>query len=84
MERPERPEWVRAVLDGAADGHHAPCLPWSGTPTSPRPVPRPVATGLPLALWGLRHRSAGWITAGALLLAHGALGLSYELTRPWD
>ncbi|MFJ9901612.1 hypothetical protein ACIRVK_01680 [Streptomyces sp. NPDC101152] len=84
VERPEPPEPVRAVLDGAADGHHAPCLPWSGTPTSHALALAQVATGLPLALWGLRRRSAGWITAGALLPAHGALGLSYELIRPWD
>jgi hypothetical protein len=43
-----------------------------------------MAAGLPLAAWGLRHRSGGWLTAGALLLAHGALGLSYDLTHPRD
>lgn len=36
-----------------------------------------LAAGLPVTAWGLRHRSPGWTTAGALLLAHGALGLAY-------
>jgi hypothetical protein len=82
VEQPEPPE--PAVLDGAADGRHASRLAWSGTPASRALALAQMATGLPLALWGLRHRSAGWITAGAVLLAHGALGLSYELIRPWD
>ena len=32
--------------------------------------------------WGLRRRSGGWVTAGGLLLVHGALGLAYALTHP--
>ncbi|MET7294476.1 hypothetical protein ABZS79_20490 [Streptomyces griseoloalbus] len=64
------------------------------TPSSP---PRPalpaahtlalaqLAVGLPVAIWGLRHRSGGWFAAGALLLAHGALGLAaHILTQPRD
>ncbi|MGW0827925.1 hypothetical protein [Streptomyces sp. NPDC002845] len=43
-----------------------------------------MAAGIPLAAWGLRRRSAGWIMAGALLLAHGALGLVYDLAHPRD
>ncbi|MET7693324.1 hypothetical protein ABZT06_36090 [Streptomyces sp. NPDC005483] len=43
-----------------------------------------MVAGLPLAAWGLRHRSGGWLAAGALLLAHGVLGLSYGLTHPRD
>ncbi len=43
-----------------------------------------LAVGLPLAVWGARHRDGGWFTAGALLAAHGALGLSYALARPRD
>ncbi|MEU9334348.1 hypothetical protein AB0D49_14490 [Streptomyces sp. NPDC048290] len=43
-----------------------------------------IAAGLPLTLWGLRRRSPGWLAAGALLLAHGALGLTYDLVRPRD
>ncbi|MFF8098310.1 hypothetical protein ACF1AE_06395 [Streptomyces sp. NPDC014986] len=45
------------------------------------PVPRPgdlaqLAVGLSLTVWGLRHRDTGWTVAGALLLLHGALGLT--------
>ncbi|MFD3821640.1 hypothetical protein [Streptomyces sp. NPDC058625] len=58
----------------------------------PSPVPAvPVlalvqmAAGLPLAVWGLRHRSGGWIVAGTLLLAHGTVTLTtHTLTHPRD
>ncbi|SDD64988.1 hypothetical protein SAMN05216505_11086 [Streptomyces prasinopilosus] len=44
-----------------------------------------MAAGLPLAVWGLRHHSGGWIVAGTLLLAHGALALTgHALTHPRD
>lgn len=36
-----------------------------------------VAAGLPLVLWGAGRRSGGWTLAGALLVAHGVLGLAY-------
>ncbi|MFC7304869.1 hypothetical protein ACFQVC_11645 [Streptomyces monticola] len=35
-----------------------------------------LTAGLPVTVWGLRRRSAGWIAAGALLLAYGAAGLA--------
>ncbi|MGW7364656.1 hypothetical protein ACWGI8_14800 [Streptomyces sp. NPDC054841] len=35
-----------------------------------------IAAGLPLTAWGLARRSAGWTTAGAILLVHGLLGLA--------
>ncbi|MGW0419971.1 hypothetical protein [Streptomyces sp. NPDC003015] len=38
----------------------------------------------PLVAWGLRHRSGGWLAAGTLLLAHGALGVLYDLSHPRD
>ncbi|WP_306323453.1 MULTISPECIES: hypothetical protein [unclassified Streptomyces] len=40
-----------------------------------------LAAGLPLTVHGLRRRSGGWTTAGALLLLHGALGFAYERVR---
>ncbi|MCH0563985.1 MULTISPECIES: hypothetical protein [unclassified Streptomyces] len=43
-----------------------------------------VAVGLPLILWGLRRRDGGWVTAGALLLGHGALSLAYDADRLAD
>ncbi|MFI8302002.1 hypothetical protein ACIF80_00885 [Streptomyces sp. NPDC085927] len=61
----------------------------AGGPSSVTAVPTlalaQMAAGLPLAVWGLRHRSGGWIVAGTLLLAHGALTLaSHALTHPRD
>ncbi|WP_030688793.1 membrane protein [Streptomyces globisporus] len=38
--------------------------------------------GVPLLLWGAGRRSGGWATAGALLVAHGALGLVHD--RVWE
>ncbi|MFF5785048.1 hypothetical protein ACFY8P_08790 [Streptomyces sp. NPDC012693] len=40
-----------------------------------------LAAGLPLLLWGVGRRSGGWVTAGALLVAHGSLGLAYDRLR---
>ncbi|MGP3774213.1 hypothetical protein ACTWJ8_25690 [Streptomyces sp. SDT5-1] len=40
-----------------------------------------LAAGVPLTVHGLRRRSGGWTTAGALLLLHGALGFAYEKLR---
>ncbi|MGW1223923.1 hypothetical protein [Streptomyces sp. NPDC001515] len=40
-----------------------------------------LVAGLPLALWGASRRSGGWIVAGTLLMAHGALGLAYDRIR---
>ncbi|MCX4857001.1 hypothetical protein [Streptomyces canus] len=90
-DRPDaRPiEWegwqtVRSELEGVAGRRLTPWLPWSGDPKARTLALAQMAAGLPLAAWGLRHRSGGWLTAGALLLAHGALGLSYDLTHPRD
>ncbi|MGI5457944.1 hypothetical protein ACQEWB_33165 [Streptomyces sp. CA-249302] len=77
-------ETVRAELDAVDASPLGPWLPWSGTPRSRALALAQVTAGIPLTLWGLRHRSGGWLTAGALLLAHGALGLTYELIRPRD
>jgi hypothetical protein len=40
-----------------------------------------LAVGLALGAYGVRCRSGGWIASGALLLAHGALGLAYDRLR---
>ncbi|WP_137993391.1 hypothetical protein [Streptomyces vilmorinianum] len=40
-----------------------------------------LGAGLPLLAWGIGRRSGGWTAAGALLVAHGALGLAYDRLR---
>lgn len=83
----EWPGWrqtVRTELDAVDASRLGPWLPWSGTPKARLLAAVQLAAGLPLAVLGLRRRSAGWTAAGALLLAHGALGLAYDVTRPRD
>ncbi|MET9830504.1 hypothetical protein ABZ078_14545 [Streptomyces sp. NPDC006385] len=75
---------LRAELDAVEGGRLGPWLPWAGGPRAHALALTQVAAGLPLAAWGLRHRDGGWIAAGAVLLAHGALGLAYEAVRPLD
>ncbi|ELS56334.1 hypothetical protein [Streptomyces viridochromogenes] len=74
----------RAELDAVEGGRLGPWLPWAGGPKAHALALSQVAVGLPLTAWGLRRRSGGWIVAGAVLLAHGALGLAYEAVRPLD
>ena len=81
---PVRPEPAPAHSSPPTPTPFSPWLPWSGTPRSRALALAQVVAGLPLTLWGLRRHSRGWAAAGALLLAHGALGLSYELIRPRD
>ncbi|WP_432155877.1 hypothetical protein [Streptomyces sp. bgisy153] len=74
-------ETVRAELDaveGTPLGHW---LPRTGSPRARALASAQVAAGLPLTAWALRRRSPGWLVAGALLLAHGALGLVYDAGR---
>ncbi|MER8008810.1 hypothetical protein [Streptomyces sp. NPDC094149] len=84
----EWPGWreaVRAELDVAdSGGRLSRWRPWAGTPQSRALALAQVAAGVPLALLGARRRSGGWAAAGALLLAHGVLGLAYEVVRPRD
>ncbi|KUO04265.1 hypothetical protein [Streptomyces caeruleatus] len=75
---------LRAELDAVEGRHLGPWLPWAGGPRSPALALAQVAAGLPLTVWGLRRRSGGWAVAGAVLLAHGALGLAYGLTHVPD
>ncbi|MFC9466451.1 hypothetical protein [Streptomyces coelicoflavus] len=56
-------------------------MPWVGGPGARAPALAQTAAGLALTAWGLRRHSGGWTTAGALLIAHGALGTAYGLTR---
>ncbi|MFJ7292304.1 hypothetical protein [Streptomyces collinus] len=84
VERPGRPE-AGAVRDPVDHQTRlGPWMPWTGSPMARALSIAQLAAGLPLLVRGLRRRSGGWATAGALLLAHGALGLTYDLTRPRD
>ncbi|MFD8571718.1 hypothetical protein [Streptomyces sp. NPDC059639] len=55
--------------------------PWLRGPKARCLAAAQLAAGAPLALYGLRRRSAGWATAGAVLLAHGVLGFAYDRVR---
>ncbi|MBO7940800.1 hypothetical protein JTP77_033460 [Streptomyces sp. S9] len=81
-------ETVRTELDAMENAvEHSPLgpwLPWSGTPRAHVLALAQVTAAVPVTAWGLRRRSAGWVAAGALLLAHGLLGLAYDLGRPRD
>ncbi|MFF7855665.1 hypothetical protein [Streptomyces sp. NPDC007904] len=84
VEEPE-PERTRAPREAGAVSGGGPAAwpPGPGTSAARTLALVQLAAGLPLALWGLRHRSGGWITAGTLLLAHGTLGLAaHTRTRP--
>ena len=83
LERSGRHHAVRAELDAVGRGRLGPWLPWAGTPRARALALAQVVAGLPLAVWGVR-RDGGWFAAGALLVAHGALGLAYDLMRPRD
>lgn len=55
--------------------------PWMRGPRARALAAVQLAAGLPIALWGVGRRSGGWVCAGALLMAHGALGLAYDRIR---
>ncbi|MFE3324756.1 hypothetical protein [Streptomyces sp. NPDC059176] len=40
------------------------------------PAVAQIAAGLPMTVWGLARRSAGWTAAGVVLLVHGVLGMA--------
>jgi hypothetical protein len=75
---------LRAELDAVEGGRLGTLLPWTGGPQARVLALTQLAAGLPLTIWGLRRHSGGWIVAGAVLLAHGALGLAYSAVRPLD
>ncbi|MFI1395037.1 hypothetical protein [Streptomyces sp. NPDC020681] len=69
---------VRAELDAVEEG---PLGPWLRGPKARALGAAQLAAGVPLAVWGLRRRSGGWVVAGAVLVAHGVLGLVYDRVR---
>jgi len=86
----EQIEWsgrrhaVRAELEAVESGRLDSWRPRSGSPQALALSLAQVAAGLPLMVWSVRRRSGGWLVAGALLLAHGALGLAYDFVLPRD
>ncbi|KOV98008.1 membrane protein [Streptomyces sp. NRRL B-1140] len=85
VEGPGRRDAV-AERDTVDHGSLGPWAPWAGGPGARALALAQVVAGVPLLSWGLRRRSGGWgwVTAGTLLLAHGALGLAYAFTHPRD
>lgn len=69
---------VRAELDVVEEG---PLGPWLRGPKARLLSAAQLAAGIPLAVWGVRRGSGGWVVAGAVLIAHGALGLAYDRVR---
>ncbi|MFC8264208.1 hypothetical protein ACFUIZ_00560 [Streptomyces cinereoruber] len=69
---------VRAELDAVEGG---PLGPYLHGPRARVLGGAQLLAGVPLLLWGAGRRSGGWATAGALLVAHGALGLAYDRFR---
>lgn len=80
----EQVEWsgwrdaVRAELDVVEGG---PLGPWLRGPKARVLGAAQLAAGAPLMLWAARRRSAGWLAAGILLVAHGAGALAYDRAR---
>ena len=86
----QRIEWtgwrgaVRTELDALESGRLGPWLPWAGTPR-PAPWPPPNSSRAYRSRPGACTAEArGWLTAGSLLIAHGAVGLLYDLAHPRD
>ncbi|MGW5846736.1 hypothetical protein ACWFQ8_02020 [Streptomyces sp. NPDC055254] len=69
---------VRAELDVVEDG---PMGPWVRGPRARLLGAAELALGGPLVVWAARGRRPGWLAAGALLTAHGALALAYDHAR---
>jgi hypothetical protein len=69
---------VRVELDAVENSSLGP---WLLGPKARTVAAAQVAAGLPLALWGARRRSGGWIVAGLVLLVQGALGFAYNRIR---
>ncbi|MFI5753825.1 hypothetical protein [Streptomyces sp. NPDC051569] len=74
-------EVVRTVRTGAHPVSAGPGGAWFRGPRARMLGAAQLTAGVPLALWGVRRHSAGWTVAGALLIAHGALGLAYDRPR---
>ncbi|WP_232788944.1 hypothetical protein [Streptomyces odonnellii] len=80
----EHVEWagwrdtVRAELTAVEGG---PLGPWLRGPRARLAGTGQLVAGVPLTLWAVRRRSAGWAFAGGLLIAQGVLALTYDRLR---
>ncbi|MET9623289.1 hypothetical protein ABZZ37_21400 [Streptomyces sp. NPDC006464] len=81
----EQLEWsgwrdaVRAELDAVEGSRVGPFL---RGPRARMLSALQLGAGAPMLAWGIRRHSGGWVTAGAILVARGALGLAYDRLRP--
>ncbi|MGW3985977.1 hypothetical protein [Streptomyces sp. NPDC004830] len=86
--RVEWPGLREAVGERGAATHSRPgaWMPWTGGPAAHVLALAQIAAGVPLLVRGLRRPGGRWgfVTAGALLLAHGTAGLAYRVTHPRD
>jgi hypothetical protein len=80
-ERIEWPGWRDAVHAELDVVENTGIGPWMRGPKARCLAAAQLAAGVPLTLHGLRRRSGGWLTAGVLLLVHGALGFAYDKVR---
>jgi hypothetical protein len=55
--------------------------PWLRGPRARALATAQLAAGVPLVVRGIGRRSGGWVSAGALLIVHGALGVAYDRIR---
>ncbi|MFH8608198.1 hypothetical protein ACH4D5_11975 [Streptomyces sp. NPDC018029] len=77
----EWPGWRDAVRAEFGAVEQGPFGPWVRGPRARALAAAQIAAGLPLAVWAVRRRSAGWTAAAALLLVQGAAGLAYDRVR---
>ncbi|MEV8589382.1 hypothetical protein [Streptomyces sp. NPDC051180] len=80
-EQLEWPGWRDAVLAELEAVEEGPLGPYLRGPRARALSGVQLAAGAPLLVWGIARRSGGWATAGALLVAHGVLGLAYDRLR---
>ncbi|MET9802278.1 hypothetical protein [Streptomyces sp. NPDC006368] len=78
---------VRAVEDAVGDVvgsalHETRLAPWLLRPRIRLLATVQLVAGLPVLAWAVARRSAGWATAGAVLVANGAIGLALGAPTP--
>jgi hypothetical protein len=77
VEWPGRRDMLRGPLDAVAGGRLLEWTPWSGSRRALGLAAAQVAVGVPVLARGVRRGRGGAVAAGALLTAHGTLGVGY-------